>query len=89
MQPRSKRVLVLAAGWTFVLLGIVGLFLPFLQGLLFILIGIIILSSEYSWARLLMAKLRKRFPKIGRIADQAAVKASRWLHALSRRGNTD
>jgi uncharacterized protein len=43
----TKRILVLIVGWGFILLGIVGLFLPILQGVLFILIGLIIVSSEY------------------------------------------
>ena len=89
MQPRSKRIVVLIAGWSFLLLGIVGLFLPFLQGLLFILVGIVILSSHYAWARLLMTRVRKRFPKIGRVADQAAVKASSFLRRVSRHPDTD
>jgi uncharacterized protein len=78
-----KRVLVLTVGWGFLLLGIVGLFLPILQGVLFILIGLIILSSEYVWAHHLLAKLRERFPKIGKIADQASEKAKAWMQRLS------
>jgi len=46
MNARIKRVLVLIVGWGFILLGIVGLFLPILQGVLFLLMGSIILSSE-------------------------------------------
>lgn len=89
MKPRVKRMLVLIAGWSFILLGIAGLILPFLQGVLFILLGLIILSSQYAWARLLLAKLRKRFPKIGRVADEGAAKASSWLKRLSRQRNTN
>jgi uncharacterized protein len=89
MQPRSKRILVLIAGWSFILLGIAGLVLPFLQGLLFILVGIIILSAHYAWARLLMTKLRKRFPKMGRVADQAAAKADALVKRFSRHPSTD
>ena len=89
MKPRVKRILVLVAGWSFILLGIVGLFLPFLQGVLFILVGLIILSSQYAWARLLLRKLRERFPKIGRAADAATAKAANWLQRLSRQRNTD
>ena len=63
MKPGAKRILVLIAGWSFILLGIAGLFLPFLQGVLFILVGLIILSSQYAWARLLLRKLRQRFPE--------------------------
>jgi uncharacterized membrane protein YbaN (DUF454 family) len=87
MQPRAKRIWVLIAGWSFILLGIAGLVLPFLQGVLFILVGLIILSSQYAWARLWLAKLRKRFPKTGRFADQAAIKATTWLKRFSGQGN--
>ena len=85
MNAHLKRVLVLFVGWGFILLGIVGLFLPVLQGVLFLLVGLIILSSEYVWAHHLITRLRQRFPKLGKIADQAAVKATSWLQRLSHR----
>lgn len=83
MNRHVKRVLILIVGWGFLLLGIVGLFLPILQGVLFILIGLIILSSEYVWAHHLLTKLRDRFPKIGKVADQASEKAKAWMQRLS------
>lgn len=83
MNRHVKRVLVLVVGWGFLLLGIVGLFLPILQGVLFILIGLIILSSEYVWAHHLLTRLRERFPKIARVADQASEKAKAWMQRLS------
>ena len=89
MKTRTKRILVLIAGWSFILLGIVGLFLPVLQGVLFILVGLIILSSEYVWAHRLLTKVRERFPKIGRVADQATEKATAWLRRISGEGKTD
>jgi len=89
MNPRLKRVLVLLLGWGCVLIGIVGLFLPVLQGILFLLIGLVILSSEYDWARRLIVKLRERFPKIGRTADDATEKAAGWLRRVSGRGEAD
>jgi len=89
MKLLAKRVLLLIIGWSFILLGIVGLFLPILQGLLFILIGLIILSSEYIWAHHLLTKLRARFPKISRTADGAALKAGGWLRRLSRQRGPD
>jgi len=88
MHARIKRVLVLIVGWCFILLGIVGLFLPILQGVLFLLIGLIILSSEYVWAHHLLSKLRQRFPKLSGTADKAMEKAARWLH-LSRQREGD
>jgi uncharacterized membrane protein YbaN (DUF454 family) len=89
MKPRSKRILILIAGWSFILLGIVGLILPFLQGVLFILVGLTILSSQYVWARSLLQKLRERFPKIGHAADAAAAKAAAWMSRFSRQRKMD
>ena len=81
MKSYTKRILVLIAGWGFILLGILGLFLPILQGVLFLLVGLIILSSEYVWAHRLLTKVRERFPKIGRTADQATEKATGMVTA--------
>jgi uncharacterized membrane protein YbaN (DUF454 family) len=89
MNARIKRVLLLIVGWCFILLGIVGLFLPILQGVLFLLIGLIILSSEYVWAHHLLAKLRQRFPKISDTAEEATKRAAGWLRHLSRQRERD
>ena len=44
-MPRPvRRMLILSAGWFFVVLGILGIFLPILQGILFLAIGLILLS---------------------------------------------
>ena len=66
-------------------MGIVGLFLPILQGILFILIGLIILSSEYVWAHHLLEKLKKRFPGLARRSHEATEKAKVWLGRLRRK----
>ena len=84
MNRRVKRIAVLLLGWIFIVLGIVGLFLPVLQGILFLLIGLIILSTEYVWAHKLLAKIKARFPKIAAHADSAHQRAdrvmARWFH---------
>jgi uncharacterized membrane protein YbaN (DUF454 family) len=89
MKTRAKRILLLIIGWGFILLGVVGLFLPILQGMLFLFIGLIILSSEYVWAHHVLTKVRQRFPKISRTADEAAAKAAGWLQRLSRQRDPD
>jgi len=85
MNAYVKRALVLSVGWGFILLGIVGLFLPVLQGILFLFIGLVILSSEYVWAHHLVTRLRQRFPKLGGIADLATARAEGWLQRISHR----
>jgi uncharacterized protein len=87
MKARWKQISILIAGWSFLLLGIVGLILPFLQGVLFILVGLIILSSQYDWARQLLGKLRERFPKISCVSHEVAAKATAWLKRISLRRN--
>lgn len=89
MKSHTQRILIMITGWTFILLGIVGLFLPILQGVLFLLVGLIILSSEYVWAHRLLTKLRERFPKLGRTADRATAKAAEWLRRISGQSKTD
>jgi uncharacterized membrane protein YbaN (DUF454 family) len=44
MNKNVKRALVLVVGGMFIILGVIGLALPFLQGFLFIIIGLILLS---------------------------------------------
>jgi uncharacterized protein len=83
MSARIKQVAVIVVGWTFLVLGVLGLFLPFLQGILFLLIGLIILSSEYVWAHHLLNKIRQRFPRIAHMADEASAKAQAWLRRIS------
>ncbi len=89
MNRIAKRALVLIIGWVFIVLGIIGLFLPVLQGVLFLMIGLVILSSEYVWAHRLLQKLRQRFPAIGRKADQAREKASAWWRRLFGHADSD
>ena len=82
MRAAAKRLAVLLVGWGFVLLGIAGLFLPVLQGILFLLIGLIILSSEYVWAHKLLQRLRQRFPSVARKADEAQARAATWVRRI-------
>ncbi len=85
MALTLKRVLVLVVGWAFIVVGIIGLFLPVLQGVLFIVIGLIILSTEYHWARRLLEKVKTRFPGVARVSHEAAEKAKVWLHRITGR----
>ena len=82
MTRRIKRWLAIVTGWIFIALGVAGLFLPFLQGVLFLLIGITILSTEYVWARNLLGKLRERFPSLSGRLDAAKARAQERLKRI-------
>jgi uncharacterized membrane protein YbaN (DUF454 family) len=86
MRAGLKKASLLALGWAFVVLGIVGLFLPILQGILFLLIGLVILSSEYVWAHKLLHRLRTRFPSVARKADEASLRAGVWMRRVLKLG---
>ena len=75
MNQKRKRWLILLTGWGFVLLGIAGLVLPILQGVLFLVTGLVILSSEYVWAHRVLETLQKRFPKLAAHLHKASEKA--------------
>jgi uncharacterized membrane protein YbaN (DUF454 family) len=82
VKTTFKRAGVLIAGWAFVLVGIAGLFLPVLQGVLFILIGLFILSSEYIWAHHLLERVRRRFPRVASQLDHAKERGAHWLRRI-------
>lgn len=66
MRKTINRFLVLALGWGLVFLGIIGLFVPILQGVLFILLGLWVLSRESYWALRCLRKMRLKFPNADR-----------------------
>jgi uncharacterized membrane protein YbaN (DUF454 family) len=66
MKKHIRRVAVLTLGWALIAFGIVGLFLPVLQGVLFILLGLYVLSRESETARRLLHRVRDRHPALDR-----------------------
>jgi hypothetical protein len=78
-----KRAAKLIVGWGLIVLGFIGLFLPVLQGILFILAGLIVLSTEYTWANRLRNKLKAKCPAIGRRLDDASAWVKKWSRRFS------
>jgi len=74
-----KAIGVLILGWFLVGLGIVGLFLPFLQGVLFIMIGLAILSSRSTTVKRLLDLLEKRYPDQYQRIEALKGKVTGWF----------
>jgi uncharacterized membrane protein YbaN (DUF454 family) len=74
MKKHVKRVVVLAIGWLLIAFGVIGLFLPVLQGVLFILLGLWVLSTESATAKRWLEQARQRHPK----ADAKLKQWGRW-----------
>jgi hypothetical protein len=52
---------------------------------LFLAIGLAILSRHAPWAERLKLRLKARYPKAGEIFTRAEIAAERWMHKFSRR----
>ncbi len=78
MRRRIRHYVILTLGWFFIFLGILGLFLPILQGILFLCIGALLLSGESPRMRLLIMKLGRRYTKLRVALTAAKGKARSW-----------
>ncbi|MFQ5843024.1 MAG: PGPGW domain-containing protein [Thermodesulfobacteriota bacterium] len=58
-----KRIVILTAGWLCLGLGVMGLFLPFLQGLLLVGCGLLLLSKESEVMKRVSDRLKERYPR--------------------------
>ncbi len=63
-MKKPKQMIRLILGGVFLILGILGLFLPFLQGLLFLFIGISLLARDIPFFNRILQTLKKRYPKV-------------------------
>jgi uncharacterized protein len=88
MERRIKRILKLFAGWVCILFGIVGLFVPILKGVLFLFVGLVLLSSEYVWADRLLSKIRNRFPSLTARLDKAVATIQAWFGRVFNRSGS-
>jgi hypothetical protein len=61
---QAKRIIKIVTGFTVLLIGIAGLFLPFLQGIVIIVLGLAILGTEFVWAKRLMSRFEDGANKI-------------------------
>ncbi|OGP73275.1 MAG: hypothetical protein A2V86_16225 [Deltaproteobacteria bacterium RBG_16_49_23] len=74
-----KQIGILLAGWFFIGLGILGLFLPILQGVLFIMIGLAILSSRSQFIKRFLKHLEERYPHHHARMEKLREKLKNWF----------
>ena len=68
MKRTAKRVARIAVGVLLLVLGVIGLFLPILQGLLFLALGAVLLSADVPLFRRLLLPFARRHPRLARRA---------------------
>ncbi len=79
MQKKAKRILVIAIAIVFIFIGLIGLVLPFLQGIFFLAIGIILLSLCFPKIRYWINKHAIRYPRIFSVIT----KMEAWIMKLT------
>lgn len=85
MNKEFKRILVIAAAVIFIVLGLAGLALPFLQGFLFLAIGLILLSISSPRFRAWAMMHTVRYPKTHAMLE----KLERWILGIIGRVDED
>ncbi len=75
MNREFKRILVIVAAVAFIVLGLLGLALPFLQGFLFLAIGLILLSISSPRFRAWAITHSVRYPKTHAMLE----KIEKWV----------
>lgn len=78
MQKKVKKVLVLTVGIILIILGLFGLVLPFLQGIIFLAVGFILVSFSFPKVRLWVNKYTERYPHLFSIIN----KTEAWINKI-------
>lgn len=78
-KSSSKRLGRLIIGYCLIVFGILGGFLPILQGWIFIVLGLLLLKDHARWARILSIKMRKKYPQSRQILKKITASLESWL----------
>lgn len=82
LRPSFSRK---AMGWSLLLLGVLGLVLPFLQGFLFLALGVFVLRDQHIWAARRWGWVQGRWPQhVRRIEEMEASLVRRMAGARER-----
>jgi hypothetical protein len=77
-QKPLQRIAVVALGWTLMIGGIVGLFLPFVPGVVLIVSGALMLRPQHAWLRRALEECRVRFPFLGCAFGRFSADGESW-----------
>jgi uncharacterized protein len=81
-----KRVLLFVVAWGLIFLGFLGILLPILPGMIFLVAGLYLLSLESLWLNRQLDKIGQRYPKVGEFLDDARARAGRIVRRLMGEG---
>lgn len=73
-----KKVIHIVLGLVLVIIGVAGLILPLIHGILFLLVGLILLSFESPYVEQTLSRLAKKNKKL----DDWYIRASRYVQKV-------
>lgn len=76
----ATRVALIIVGWALVVLGVIGWFLPILQGWLTLFMGLAVLSLTSQRFHTFLRERFRRWPKGWRRLEKFRRRVTRWLH---------
>lgn len=82
LRPSLPRKLM---GWSLLLLGVLGLVLPFLQGFLFLALGVFVLRDQHIWAARRWGWVQGRWPQHVLRVEEMEASLSRRLGGAAER----
>lgn len=82
MKKHVRRVILDLIGWILIVLGIFGIFLPFLQGFIMIALGIYFLSLNSVWFDSILKKFLRRHPKFANVFNKVDSFVKRILQKI-------
>ena len=65
------RIIRVLGGTMLIILGFAGIFLPILQGWLFLALGFLLLSVDIPVVKRMVCSLEQRYPRVGKVLERA------------------
>jgi uncharacterized membrane protein YbaN (DUF454 family) len=84
---RTKAAFRMGLGWFFIVFGVLGLFLPFLQGILFLAVGVALLADHIPLFMKIKKLIYHKFPKLEKLVhrEHARLRLVRFRRHIRKR----
>ncbi|MFA6177420.1 MAG: hypothetical protein WC694_00810 [Candidatus Paceibacterota bacterium] len=82
MRKKIKKILILTFGIGFILFGLIGLLIPFLQGIIFLLIGIALLSFYFPQTTTILKRYLHKHPHLVAKIEKTEKKVRKFIEEI-------
>ena len=79
VKDRLRRWALLTLAWMCLTVAALSLVIPFLPTTVPVIVGLLILSTEYAWAHRTLERWKVRWPKFAAVVDKVEAKTAHWI----------